>query len=61
LDLEAPVGSTFEVLTTSDAAGIRGTFSGLDEGAIFEQDGEQFQITYHGGDNGTSVVLTRVS
>jgi hypothetical protein len=61
LGFEPPVGSSFEVLTTSDPGGITGTFNGLGEGAIFEQDGYQFQITYHGGDNGTSVVLTRLA
>jgi hypothetical protein len=54
------VGSTFTLLT-SDAGPISGTFAGLDEGAIFTQDGFQFQITYQGGPNGNSVVLTRVA
>jgi hypothetical protein len=55
------VGSTFEILTTTDPAGIIGAFAGLDEGSTFSQDGFTFQITYHGGPNGTSVVLTRLS
>jgi hypothetical protein len=61
LGFEPAVGNSFEILTTTDSAGITGTFNGLGEGAIFEQDGYQFQITYHGGDNGTSVVLTRLA
>jgi hypothetical protein len=55
------VGSTFTILTTTDPGGIIGTFAGLDEGATFSQDEFTFQITYHGGPSGTSVVLTRVS
>ena len=38
-----------------------GTFSGLSEGAVFAQDGYQFQITYQGGTGRDSVVLTRVA
>jgi hypothetical protein len=30
------------------------------EGAVFTEGGYQFQITYHGGTGGDSVVLTRV-
>jgi hypothetical protein len=41
------------------AGPITGTFAGLDEGAVFAQDGLLFQITYQGGPNGDSVVLTR--
>jgi hypothetical protein len=52
-------GSSFELIT-SDAGPILGTFAGLDEGAVFEQDGLLFQITYQGGPDGHSVVLTRV-
>jgi hypothetical protein len=59
LGFEPPVGSSFEILTA--AGGISGTFSGLDDGATFTQDGITFQITYHGGPDGNSVVLTRLS
>jgi hypothetical protein len=61
LGFDPPVSSTFEIVTTSDSGGIIGTFNGLPEGAVFSQGGYQFQITYHGGDLGTSVVLTRLS
>jgi hypothetical protein len=54
------LGSSFELITTSDPAGITGTFAGLDEGAIFNVGGFLFQITYQGGASGRSVVLTRV-
>jgi hypothetical protein len=54
------VGDSFTLLTSSAGPNI-GTFAGLDEGATFTQDGFTFQITYHGGPNGNSVVLTRVS
>jgi hypothetical protein len=50
-------GDTFTLLT-SEARPISGTFAGLDEGAIFMQAGFMFQITYRGGPDGKSVVLT---
>jgi hypothetical protein len=53
------LGGSFELIT-SDAGPILGTFAGLDEGAVFEQDGLLFRITYQGGPRGNSVVLTRV-
>jgi hypothetical protein len=53
------VGDAFTLL--SSAAGpITGTFAGLDEGAVFVQAGMVFQITYQGGPDGQSVVLTRL-
>jgi hypothetical protein len=58
LGFAPPAGSSFVILTTADAAGVRGTFAGLPEGAVFSQDGYRFQITYRGGDAGNSVVLT---
>ena len=53
------LGDSF-TLVSSGAGPITGTFAGLDEGAVFSQDGLLFQITYQGGPNGNSVVLTRV-
>jgi len=58
LGFQPPIGSTFEIVTTADPNGIVGAFNGLPEGAVFTQGGDQFQITYQGGDSGTSVVLT---
>jgi hypothetical protein len=55
-----PVGSSFEIVTNTSSAAITGTFNGLDEGAVFTQDGYPFQITYHGGTGGASIVLTRL-
>jgi hypothetical protein len=55
------VGDSFTLLTTSNPSGIKGTFAGLAEGAIFTQGGVTFQITYQGGPNGKSVVITRVA
>jgi hypothetical protein len=60
LGFDPPVDSRFEIVTTADPGGIIGTFNGLPEGAVFTQDGDQFQITYQGGAAGTSVVLTRL-
>jgi hypothetical protein len=53
------LGDAF-TLISSGAGPILGTFAGLDEGAVFAQDGLLFQITYQGGPGGNSVVLTRV-
>jgi hypothetical protein len=55
------VGDSFVLLTSYDPAGVTGTFAGLDEGAVFDQEGITFQITYQVGAAGTSVVLTRVA
>jgi hypothetical protein len=55
------VGDSFTLLTSGDGSPITGTFAGLDEGATLMQDGILFQITYHGGSGGNSVVLTRLS
>ena len=55
------VGDSFTLLTSNDPAGVTGAFAGLEEGAVFDQDGLTFQITYQGGPAGTSVVLTRVA
>src|SRR5262249_35195975 len=55
------VGDSFTVVTSSDPAGGTGTFAGLGEGAVFDQGGFTFQVTYQGGSGGHSVVLTRVS
>jgi hypothetical protein len=55
------VGDSFTLLTTSDPSPISGTFAGLAEGAVFAQGGNLFQITYQGGPNGNSVVLTCVA
>ena len=54
------VGDSFTLLTAGAGSSVTGTFAGLDEGATFSQDGFTFQITYQGGPNGNSVVLTRV-
>src|SRR5262249_46280806 len=55
------VDDSFTLLSSADLAGVTGTFAGLDEGAVFNQDGLLFQITYRGGPSGTSVVLTRLA
>jgi hypothetical protein len=60
LGFTPPVGSSFTLLS-SDAGPISGTFAGLPEGATFTQDGFTFQITYQGGPDGDSVVLTRLA
>jgi fibronectin-binding autotransporter adhesin len=56
-----PVGSSFEILTNAGSAPVNGTFPGLNEGSVFNVGNYQFQITYQGGSNGHSVVITRLS
>lgn len=52
------IGNTFEIL---DVSGTRfGRFAGLGEGAIFRADGQDFSITYTGGD-GNDVFLTSIN
>jgi hypothetical protein len=58
---DPPVGNSFTLLTSSDPEPIADTFAGLPEGTVFSQGGFVFQITYQGGDDGNSVVLTRVA
>jgi hypothetical protein len=55
------VGSSFEILTNAGSAPVNGTFPGLNEGSVFNVGNYQFQITYQGGSNGHSVVITRLS
>jgi hypothetical protein len=55
------VGDSFTLLSTDDGSPVTGTFAGLDEGAVFSQNGLTFQITYRGGPRGNSVVLTRLT
>ena len=54
-------GNSFEIVTNTSSSPITGTFNGLAEGAVFSEDGYQFQITYQGGTGGDSVVVTRVA
>lgn len=51
------VGDTFTIVDNDSTDLAVGTFSGLVEGATFEQNGVVFKITYKGGD-GNDVVLT---
>jgi hypothetical protein len=59
--ISPPVGDGFTLLSTDDSSPITGTFAGLDEGAVFSQNGMTFLITYQGGPRGNSVVLTRLA
>ena len=53
-------GDQFTIINNTTKNPIFGTFPGLPEGSIFSADGDQFQITYKGGD-GNDVVLTVLS
>jgi len=53
-------GSQYMILQNNSTAPITGTFLGLPEGALFEAGGNQFAITYIGGEGNNDVVLTSV-
>ncbi|MCI0684641.1 MAG: CSLREA domain-containing protein [Gemmataceae bacterium] len=52
------LGDSFLVVNNDGTDAIQGTFQGLDEDALFTVDGQQFRISYEGGD-GNDVELTR--
>ncbi|MBL8799737.1 MAG: tandem-95 repeat protein [Planctomycetia bacterium] len=52
-------GNTFILINNRGGKKVDGTFHGLDEGDFILVGGQQFKITYKGGD-GNDVVLTRV-
>lgn len=49
--------TNFTIILNDGADAVTGTFNGLSEGTIFTAGGEQFAISYEGGD-GNDVVLT---
>ena len=51
-------GSSFTIISNTGSSAISGTFNELPEGAIFQQDGCTWQITYAGGTNGKSVAVS---
>jgi hypothetical protein len=53
----AAPGTDFSIIDNDLGDAVTGMFAGLAEGAIFNIDGNAFQISYHGGD-GNDVVLT---
>ncbi len=57
---EARPGDQFIIINDATGVAITGNFAGLPEGSTFSADGDQFQITYQGGD-GNDVVLTVLS
>lgn len=50
-------GQIFTIIDQAGSAAVNGTFTGLPEGATFEQNGIVFKISYVGGD-GNDVTLT---
>jgi autotransporter-associated beta strand protein len=56
----ASVGESFTLINNDKTDAVKGTFSGLAEGATFVAGGMTFQITYKGG-TGNDVVITRVA
>ncbi|MEO3385405.1 DUF4214 domain-containing protein [Mesorhizobium sp. CAU 1741] len=60
LDSFAPaIGHSFIIIDNDDGDGVSGSFVGLAEDSIVRFDGQDFQITYQGGD-GNDVSLTAI-
>jgi hypothetical protein len=53
-------GNLFELVTNRGPDAVNGIFAGLPEGTAVKVAGQQFQISYHGGD-GNDVVLHQVA
>jgi autotransporter-associated beta strand protein len=51
-------GAAFTIVKLAAGMSVGGTFAGLPEGGTIEIDGQEFSITYRGGENGNAVVLT---
>ncbi|MGP0067913.1 MAG: Ig-like domain repeat protein, partial [Isosphaeraceae bacterium] len=54
-------GETFTIVNNTGTSTINGTFAGLTEGSTLTVSGQQFTISYVGGTNSNSVVLTAVA
>ncbi len=59
-DFTQSVGTTLTIIANQGSSPISGTFVGLPQGAGIDVSGKSFQISYDGGTNGNSVVLTEV-
>lgn len=56
-DYVPAIGQTYTIIQNDGTDAVLGAFSGLAEGAVFEQNGVTFSISYVGGD-GNDIVLT---
>jgi autotransporter-associated beta strand protein len=54
-------GEQFTIINNTGTSAITGTFAGLAQGAILTISGQQFSISYKGGTNSNSVVLTTLT
>ncbi len=54
-------GEQFTIVNNTGTAAITGTFAGLAQGAIVTVSGQEFSISYTGGTNNNSVVLTTLT
>jgi autotransporter-associated beta strand protein len=54
-------GTTFTILVNNSGSAITGTFAGLAEGGVVTSGTNKFRISYVGGANGRSVVLTTIT
>ncbi|MGA2283504.1 MAG: hypothetical protein ABSH07_07475 [Candidatus Dormibacteria bacterium] len=60
LDYTPALGTSFTIIHNTSGSPVTGNFAGLPQGAVFQQGGTYFTITYHGG-AGNDVVLTAVA
>jgi len=59
-DFVKTLSSTYTILDNTGTSAITGTFSGIAQGSTVTISGVPFQISYKGGTNSNSVVLTEV-
>jgi hypothetical protein len=60
LNFSSWLSNTFTIINNDGSDPVAGTFSGLAQGATLTIGGQQFRISYTGGD-GNDVVLTQIS
>jgi trimeric autotransporter adhesin len=59
-DFTPSVPTSFTIIDNTSSLPVAGTFIGQPQGSTLDVDGSTFQIDYHGGSAGNSVVLTEV-
>ncbi len=59
-DFAPSIGTSFTIVQDSGSSPVTGTFNGLAQGSTIEVDGTTFAISYDGGANSNSIVLTEL-
>lgn len=57
----AKAGQTYTILDNTGTSAISGTFAGLAQGSVITASGTSFTVSYTGGTNSNSVVLTELA